>query len=116
MDVAWTQWAFNANGSTGTLSILKKDAAGNLEVFVEFDGLDRQDAWKGQWDAPSEQIILRRFLPGGAVQEHVGYAGTNDPNNLILAGYFTESDVPSGSPRQRFGWFANNPAPLFHPV
>jgi hypothetical protein len=109
MDVAFTQWAFDANGSTGVLRILGEDATGNLEeVSVKFDGLDRIDTWEGQWDAASQQITLRRSLPGGAVQEHVGYAGDNDPNNLILAGYFTESDVPSNSPRQRFGWFAAN--------
>jgi hypothetical protein len=112
MDVAFTQWAINANGSTGVLRILNEDTTGNLEVSVTFDGLDRIDTWEGRWDAPSEQITLKRFLPGGAAQEHVGYTGDNDPSNLILAGYFTESDVPSESARQRFGWFANNPTTI----
>jgi hypothetical protein len=102
-------WSFDGNGSTGKLRITSIDPnTGTLEVSVQFDELARIDPWTGSWDDVSKHIVLTRTLPSGAVQNHDGYLGDNNPNKLILAGSFTESDIPSTAPRTRFGWFAND--------
>lgn len=102
-------WQFNANGSTGKLTISYVDNQGNLTVQVSFDGLDRMDTWEGSWDDVAGQITLIRHLPGNVIQHHIGFLGNNDPSNLILAGSFTESDIPSNAARTQFGWFAQSP-------
>jgi hypothetical protein len=99
-------WNFNGNGSTGVMRIDSVDAQGNLRVSVTFDGLDRVDAWSGVWDDQAKRITLIRRLPNNVTQDHEGFLGDNDPNNLIFGGSFTESDIPSDAPRTNFGWFA----------
>ena len=104
-------WHFNGNGSTGTLWISNENQ-GILEVSVTFDGLDRNDAWEGTWNDSAGRITLTRHLPGNVTQQHVGFLGDNDPANLILAGSFTESDIPSDALRTQFGWFAQYSGPI----
>ncbi len=103
-------WAFNGNGSTGWLLIFNMDAQGNLDVRVRFDGLDREDQWRGLWDDNVKAISLVRTLPNDVAQDHRGFLGDNDPQNLIFGGSFTESDV--SGPRSNFGWFAQWRSPI----
>lgn len=100
-----TIWDFNGNGSTGTMTIGSVDSAGNLEVTVQFDGLDRIDPWSVVFDDGSKQITLVRQMPNNVTQTHIGFLGDNDPSKLIFGGSFTESDIPSDAPRTQFGWF-----------
>jgi hypothetical protein len=93
-------------GPRGQLSIEPIDEQGNLRVSVTFEGLDRVDAWTGVWDDRAKRITLRRLLPNNITQDHEGFLGDNDPNNLIFGGSFTESDIPNNAPRTHFGWFA----------
>jgi hypothetical protein len=104
-------WNFNANGSTGKLTIFSNNQ-GNLEVQVTFDGLGRVDSWEGSWDDGAGRITLIRHLPGNTIQQHIGFLGNNNPANIILAGYFTESDISSNAPRTQFGWFAQSRLPI----
>jgi hypothetical protein len=82
------------------------DAQGNLNVKVTFDGLNREDQWEGIWHNAEGRITLIRHLPNNVIQNHTGFLGSNDPAHLILAGSFTESDIPDNAQRTQFGWFA----------
>jgi len=99
-------YSFNGNGSTGTMTIRSVDSQGNLDVRVTFDGLDRKDNWVGTWDDQAKLITLTRFLPNNVTQNHIGYLGDNPPGPSILAGSFTQSDIPANAARIHFGWFA----------
>jgi hypothetical protein len=102
-------WRINGNGSQGTL-VLSSDDNVHLSGTVAFDDTGgRGDAVSGTWDDAAGRIAFTRRLPGGAVQNYVGFLGDNHPPRLILAGNFTESDIPPGSPRSQFGWAAFTP-------
>jgi hypothetical protein len=103
-------WLFNGNGSTGSMLIYYVDRQGNLDLVVRFTGLDRVDRWQGVWNDTNKEITLTRALPNNTTQDHTGFLGDNDPNNLIFGGSFTESDV--GGPRFNFGWFAQWQSPI----
>jgi hypothetical protein len=99
-------WRLNVNGSQGVMGLVSRDNV-NCAGTMSFDdtGL-RQDPVDGSWDDQAGRLELVRHLPGGASQSFVGFLGDNQPPRLIIAGSFTESDVPEGSARSRFGWCA----------
>jgi hypothetical protein len=101
-------WRINANGSQGMLVLSSNDNT-HLGGTVTFDTDHRVDAVDGTWDDAAGRIAFTRHLPGGAVQNYVGFLGNNHPARLILAGSFTESDIPPSSPRSQFGWAAFTP-------
>ena len=108
----YTYWEFNGNGSTGTMIIRSVDPQGNVDVEVEFDGLDRQDRFIGVWNESAKGLTLTRYLPNNVTQTYVGYLGDNDPASLIFGGSFTESDIPGTAPRTQFGWYAKYRYPI----
>lgn len=103
-------WRIDANGSQGLLTFESPDNK-SLQGQVIFDDTGgREDRIEGSWNDDAGQITFVRHLPGDSVtQNFTGAVGTNFPENLILAGSFTESDISSSTPRSRFGWVA---APL----
>jgi hypothetical protein len=98
-------WRINANGSLGLLTLASNDNA-SFQGSVTFDDIGgRTDRVTGTWNDVAGQITFTRFLSDtGATQTYSGVLGDNHPENLILAGSFTESDTPTIS-----GWVA---APL----
>lgn len=102
-------WKINGNGSQGLLTLTSNDNV-SFNGSVTFDDIGgRTDAVTGSWNEAAGQITFTRSLPGGATQTFTGFLGNNNPDALILAGSFTESDVPANAPRTNFGW---NMAPL----
>ncbi len=102
-------WRINANGSLGTLTLQSNDNV-SLQGSVTFDDTGgRVDQIEGGWDDAEGKITFTRFLPGGAQQMYTGFLGNNHPEQLLLAGSFTESDVPPNAPRTSFAWFASSP-------
>src|SRR5712691_10679267 len=98
-------WRINANGSQGLLTLASNDNA-SFQGSVTFDDIGgRTDRVVGDWNDVAGQITFIRFLSDtGATQTYMGVLGDNHPENLILAGSFTESDTSTIS-----GWVA---APL----
>jgi len=98
------RWQINANGSLGTLNFDSPDniALHGSVTFPDTGG--RTDTVTGIWSDPAGQLSMTRLLPGGGVQNYLGFLGNNHPENLIVAGSFTQSDVV-GVPRTHFGWF-----------
>ncbi len=115
-DLKETFWDINSDGNPGILSIFSVDAHG---VFVGHLGLDvnkgRTDTINGIWDDAEGKITFTLFLPSDPsttpTQTYTGFLGSNDLKHLILAGFFTKSDVVADVPRINFGWFAQNPRP-----
>jgi len=95
------------------MSIFAVDGQGNLNVTVSFTDVTRQDAFEGTWNDSAGQITLIRHLPNNITQTYIGFLGDNHPEiALILAGSFTESDVPANAARTQFGWFAQYTGPI----
>jgi|SRR5579859_1277849 len=108
----YTSWAFNGNGSPGTMTVLSVDLQGNVEVTVTFDGLNRQDRFIGVWNESAKELTLTRYMPNNVTQTYTGYLGDNDPDALIFGGSFTESDIASTAARTMFGWYAKYSNPV----
>jgi hypothetical protein len=105
-----SKWRINANGSLGTLLLQKAPTTGALIGLIAFDDIGgREDHIEAGWDDAEGKITFTRFLPGGAQQVFTGLLGNNHPEQLLLAGSFTESDIPAGAPRTSFAWFATSP-------
>ncbi len=101
-------WRINANGSLGTLTLQSNDNV-SLQGSITFDDTGgRVDQIEGGWDDREGKNTFTRFLPGGAQQVYTGFLGSNHPEQLLLAGSFTESDVPANAPRTSFAWFASS--------
>lgn len=102
-------WRINANGSLGTLTLQSNDNV-SLQGSITFDDMGgRVDQIEGGWDDREGKITFTRFLPSGAQQVYTGFLGNNHLEQLLLAGSFTESDVPANAPRTSFAWFASSP-------
>ncbi|MFL5588285.1 MAG: hypothetical protein ACJ8DI_11600, partial [Ktedonobacteraceae bacterium] len=105
-------WQITANGFQGQLTItsLIEDSSteGSFSAIVTFtDAPLRQDRVIGTWNDTAKQITFTRLLPNNTTQNYTGFLGDNHPEReLILAGWFTESDIPPTAPRTSFGWFA----------
>lgn len=103
-------WRINANGSLGTLTLQSTDNV-SLRGSITFeDAAGRVDQIEGGWDDVEGKITFTRLLGGSTiVQVYTGFLGNNHPEQLLLAGSFTESDVPANAPRTSFAWFASSP-------
>jgi len=103
-------WRINANGSLGTLTLQSNDNV-SLRGSITFEDSGGQaDQIEGGWDDAEGKITFTRFLGDtGATQTYTGFLGNNHPEQLLLAGSFTESDVPANAPRTNFAWFASSP-------
>ncbi len=115
-DLHDTFWDINSDGNQGTLSIFSVDAQGVFGGHLSLDvNRGRTDDIRGMWDDSEGKITFTLFLPSDPgttlTQTYTGFLGSNDPNHLILAGFFTKSDVVADVPRINFGWFAQNPRP-----
>jgi hypothetical protein len=101
-------WQIDANGSRGTLTIGTVDNQGSFSGSMTFIDTPRNDSIQGIWNDPAGQITFVRYLSGGTVtQNHTGYLGNNHADQfIILAGSFTQSDIPANAQRTNFGWFA----------
>lgn len=104
-------WEINANGSQGVLTLTSNDNLSLTGSITFPDAGGRTDTIQGGWNDAAGQISFTRFLPGSATQTFTGFLGDNHPSVLILAGSFTESDVPANAPRTNFGWAAFSPFP-----
>jgi hypothetical protein len=101
-------WRVNANGSVGTLTLQSDDNA-RLQGSITFDDGPGNDSIEGGWDDATGRIEFTRLLAGNVTtQTFVGFLGDNHPEQLLLAGTFTESDVPPNAPRTSFAWFASS--------
>ncbi len=85
-------------------------AGGGLQVrgTVTFtDQPGATDTITGTWDAVAKVITFVRGPDNPVSQTFTGFLGDNHAEQqLILAGWFTESDIPANAPRTKFGWFA----------
>ena len=101
-------WQIDANGSQGTLTIGTVDNQGSFSGSLTFADTPRNDSIQGTWNDPAGQITFVRYLTGGTVtQNYMGYLGNNHADQfIIVAGSFTQSDIPSKARRTNFGWFA----------
>lgn len=112
--VVFGTWQITANGSQGQLTIQWAHASsvpdGGLQVqgTVAFaDQPGTTDTITGTWDAVAKAIIFVRGPDNPVSQTFTGFLGDNHPaQHLILAGWFTESDILTTAPRTKFGWFA----------
>lgn len=106
--VGQSTWRINANGSLGTLTLQSTDNL-RLNGSVRFDGDGREDQISGGWNDNAGQITFTRMLGNSTTtQTFIGFLGNNHPEQLLLAGTFTESDVPANAPRNSFAWFASS--------
>src|SRR2546423_3836098 len=98
-------WQVDANGSDGQLTIDAVDSVTGqgLSGSMLLAG-ETPDSIVGSWDDAAAIITFRRGPGNPVFQDYTGFLGNN--NAIILAGWFTENDVPSGAPRSRFGWYA----------
>jgi hypothetical protein len=103
-------WPINANGSQGRLTLISGDNV-TLSGSVTFEDTPRDDPIDGTWDDAAGHIRFTRHLPGGNSQAYGGFLGNNHPDRVMLAGSFTEADIPAGAARHEFGWVAFAPAP-----
>lgn len=98
-------WQVDANGSDGQLTIDRVDSVTGqgLHGSMAVAG-GSPDTIDGSWDDAAKiiQFTLGRGNP--VTQDYTGFLGNNSA--IILAGWFTESDVLPGPGRYRFGWFA----------
>ena len=113
-NLAETFWDINSDGNQGTLSIFSLDAQGVFGGHLSLDvNRGRTDNIKGIWDDAEGKITFTLFLPSNPdtplTQTYTGFLGSNGPSHLILAGFFTKSDVVADVPRINFGWIAQNP-------
>lgn len=105
-------WQITANGFQGQLTItsLTEDSSteGSFSAIVTFtDAPSRQDRVIGTWNDTAKRITFIRLLPNNTTQNYTGFLGDNHPEReLILAGWFMESDISPTAPRSSFGWFA----------
>jgi hypothetical protein len=112
--VVFGTWQITANGSQGQLTILWAHTSpavdGGLQVqgTVAFaDQPGTTDVITGDWDPVSKSIGFVRGPSNPVSQTFIGFLGDNHPGqHPILAGWFTESDIPPDAPRTQFGWFA----------
>jgi hypothetical protein len=103
-------WPINANGSQGALTVISSDNM-TLSGSVTFDDAPRDDPVDGTWDDAAGHIRFTRHLPGGNSQAYSGFLGNNHPDRVMLAGSFTETDIPGTAARHEFGWVAFAPGP-----
>jgi len=98
-------WQVDANGSDGQLTIDTVDSVTGqgLSGSMVLAG-ESPDQIVGSWDDTAAIITFRRGPGNPVFQDYTGFLGNN--NAIILAGEFTESDVPPGPGRYRFGWYA----------
>ncbi len=106
-----SKWRINANGSLGILTLQLAQDKVSLIGSITFDDIGgRTDNIEAGWDDAAGKITFTRFLSDtGAQQVYTGFLGNNHPEQLLLAGSFTESDVPANAPRTSFAWFASSP-------
>jgi len=100
------EWVLNANGSVGTMVIDRVEPGGKVALRMTFSDIGREEVVSGTWDPASKTIALLRVLGGNVTQSYTGFLGGNHPSNVILAGGFTQSDIPQTAPRTIFGWSA----------
>ncbi|MFL5588284.1 MAG: hypothetical protein ACJ8DI_11595 [Ktedonobacteraceae bacterium] len=106
-------WQVNANDSEGALRLFLNNQ-GNLQGKITFQDARRiDDLTNISWsDAAGEISFVRNLGQSGVAQTYTGFLGDGHANQfLYLAGFFTESDIPSGASRTQYGWFARQPQP-----
>lgn len=106
------QWRIDANGSEGQLTIDHVDSitGQSLKGTVKFTDQEAGDDIEGSWDDTAKIIKFRLGPHNPVFQDYTGFLGDNHADQfVILAGSFTQSDVPAGTPRSQFGWFAQKP-------
>lgn len=104
-------WQINANGSEGQLNLHFVDSSAGIVhiqgTAIFFDQPGVVDKVTGSWDDAARVITFVRGPDNPVSQTYAGFLGDNHPSqHLILAGWFTESDIPPNAPRTQFGWFA----------
>ncbi len=105
-------WRVDANGSDGQLTIAHVDSitGESLKGTVKFTDQAAGDDIEGSWDDTAKIIKFRLGPHNPVFQDYTGFLGDNHADQfVILAGSFTESDIPPGTPRSQFGWFARKP-------
>ncbi len=107
-------WQVNANGSAGTMNITSVNGQGNVAGMITFVDFPTPDVIESvMWDDVAGQIVFVRDLDGsGQTQTYTGFLGDNHADQvLVLAGFFTESDIAPDAPRTKFAWFAQQTQP-----
>jgi hypothetical protein len=107
-------WQVDANGSEGQLTLEHVDSITGQSLSGQMALSDQAgsppDNIQGSWDDVAKVIVFTRSNPDPTVtvtQTFTGFLGDNHADRfVILAGSFTESDIPPGTPRSQFGWFA----------
>ena len=97
-------WRINANGSLGTLTLTSPDNNALQGTITFPDTGNRVDQVKGTWNNAAGLITFTRSLPNNASQRYIGFLGDNHPENILLAGVFTQTGVNGA--RSHFGWCA----------
>lgn len=98
-------YQFNANGWTGTLSII--DAGSEApSIVMAYDELGTSENLTGTWSTYGE-LTFNRVLSNGVTQIYDLYEGTHVAGSPVFGGFFFESDLPG----ERFGVYADDFVP-----
>jgi hypothetical protein len=103
-------YQFNANGWTGTLTII--DAANETPgIVMTYDESGTTEDLTGDWSAVDGELTFLRPLSNGVEQLYDLYLGNHVAGSPVFGGSFVESDIPG----YRFGVFADDYVPRTGP-